>query len=176
MPPPPAKSKTPLIIIAVVIAVVAVVVIAAVALVLMNSGQYDMNVGDYIEWSYTGTSLLSSYSGTMKMTVTGEDDTTYTITISYTGDFYMPSESFTFSKTETAADAGAFGELDTYVGVETISTSVGTRNCKHYMASESGYDLDFWVGSSNGMLYKMTMSSSVEDLIFELSDTNIGWI
>lgn len=94
MMPPPAKSKTPLIIVAMVIAVVAIVLIAVMFMFvsLPPAEQYAMDVGDYMEYSYTGTGMFSSSSGTMKMTVTAETSDNYTIMISYTGDMSIPSK------------------------------------------------------------------------------------
>lgn len=91
--------------------------------------------------------------------------------------FGAPSESYTFSKSEMISSSGAYGDLGTYVGDETITIYKGSRTCKEYSDydSSSGFEYHIYIGTSNGVLYKMTMESSFGDLVFELSETNIGW-
>lgn len=75
--------------------------------------------------------------------------------------------------------SGAYGDLGTYLGQETITTCKGSRSCKVYSNydASSGFEMHIYIGSSNGVLYKMTMEmSGFGNLNFELSDTNIGWI
>lgn len=176
-PPAPPKSRTPVIAIGIVIAVIAVIAIVILAVVLLAFGEkYPLDVGDYLEYTYFGTSFFSSYSGTVMIQVTGETETTYTITVSYTGDYYESPESYTFSKKETMEDSGAYGELGMNMGAETITTEIGTRTCYHYQNSEAGTDYHYWIGQENGILYKMTIDTLVGDLIFVLHETNIGWV
>lgn len=177
-PPPQEKERKPIIIVGVVIGVIAIIIILLMAFVLPGMlNPYPMREGDYLEYSYAGTIIFSGYSGTMKIEITEITSATYSITTTYTGDYYQAPSTKTYPIEDLFGETGYY-DYGSYLGMENIDTAYGDKMLKHYHSYESNYEVDYWIGQETGAPYKMTIDygSLYGTLEMDLSETNINWI
>jgi hypothetical protein len=173
----PRKSNTPIIIVSVVIAVIIVSLLLLLVVLPSMLDPYPIKEGDYLEYSYTGTVLFLSYSGTEKMEFTDITSTTYSVTITITGDMYQAPTTKTFPKEDTIGETDLY-DLGTFISIENVDTAYGYKMLKHYHQYETGYDMDYWIGQETGAPYKMVIDygSLYGNIILDLTDTNINWV
>jgi len=166
-------------------AVVVIVVVAAIIGFFMMGGSggggsgnhtlSDMKAGDYLRYdevTHGGSTLFETYW----INVTAVTATNFTIRLTHIINGILGDESnHSIAKGSVYSVISVFSTAWTDMGPMTLDTALGSRAVEHYQHSSSGIVNDYYLGSSNGILYKKTMTFGSETSEMNLMDSNISW-
>ena len=164
------------------IVVIAVIAVAAVGIYLLINNDKEKPVGEYAEYTVSGSAGATTFSGTMKVTVVSETSKQYKI--EYVYDIYQTTSGV---KTPFMVDTETVWENKNDLGgrdmgvkqgsTTTITTSKwGSKEVDVYVNAVPGEPtMTTYVGTADGIPYRMTMTvpASSINITFNLSDTNL---
>jgi hypothetical protein len=148
--------------------------------------QLDLKVGDFVEFTAHSELVGLTQTTVLRLTVSEADASGYQIALVVTSGSSRQESTFHANSTEDLV-VGVSGESfaqGTLIGEETISTIYGDKQVEHWRsvtdASGATNVTDYYVGKSTGMVYKIVIKSTSNDLLrltttttAAVSDTNI---
>jgi len=157
-------------------AVIAVAVLGIVAFGVYFVMNDNNSVGEYAEYTVSGSSGSTTFDGTMKMTIVDETLTQYKYEIKYDV-YYARNGSRTLLPIETLTEWGDKGKSDdssygTKLRTETLVTKWGDKNVDVYQKTEGSTKSTAYLGDDE-IPYKIVTSVNGLVLTFTLDKTNI---
>ena|GEM_PF-3266681 len=131
-------------------------------------------IGDYVIYSVSGTEEDATVNGTYLSRIVDQSDTQYKILDIFA--IYVTESDVRYELIVDSATSWEDKDSESEsvkTGTGTITTAWGLRNVNIYTQTEDEVIITTYVGSSDGVIYKQTISVDESILSFDLVGTNL---